>query len=55
MQARQAFGGVGMASVRVGKTSDSVSMYHVVLFAHPTVSKKGLQRRRANCLRRRRS
>ena len=55
MQARQAFGGVGMASVRVGKTFNSVSMYHVVLFAHLTVSMKDLQRRRANCLRRRRS
>ena len=50
MQAKAAAARVGKAFNSVSRTSKSVRMSPIELFAHPTVSKKDLQRRRRNCL-----
>ena len=50
MQVKTAAARVGKAFNSVSRTSKSVRMSPIVLFAHPTVSKKDLQRRRGNCI-----
>ena len=50
MQVMQAFHRVDKAFNSVSRTSKSVRMSPIELFAHPTVSMKDLQRRRGNCL-----
>ena len=49
MQVKTAAARVGKAFNSVSKTSKSVRMSPIELFAHPTVSMKDLQRRRGNC------